>query len=380
MLVNLLDASNLDVILNKITLHIKESQEQIYDIAEHTQAEYNSITDELDEIKNSITKLIERVEKMREREKRARIHLMDVSRYFDRYNEEDIKQAYDRAQKIQVELAMLQGQEQLLRDKRNNLERSLRRLQAMLHKAENMISHLGVVFDYLNKNMSTISSSIEGLKQVQQLGISIIKAQEEERKRVAREIHDGPAQLMANIVMRAEYILKLLEVNPAYVKDELVNLQELVRQSLQDVRKVIFDLRPMVLDDLGLIPAINRYVEDYRKQYGINAEFIFFGKQLRLPPATEIAMFRVVQEALSNVHKHARAKQVLIKIEQLAGQITILIKDNGSGFNIKTVEENKDRECYGLINMRERVQILKGEFKITSVPGKGTLINLSIPV
>jgi two-component system sensor histidine kinase DegS len=376
----LLDASSLDTIISKTVLHIKESQEQIYDIAEHTKTEYNCIKDELEEVQKSVVRLIDRVDQLREREKAARLHLMNVSRNFNRYTEEDIKQAYDGAQKMQVELAMLQAQEQLLRDRRDNLERSLRRLQAMLDKAENMISHLGVVFDYLSRNLSTISSSIEELQQVQQLGISIIKAQEEERKRLAREIHDGPAQLMANIVMRAEYILKLMEVNPEHVKKELVSLQELVRQSLQDVRKIIFDLRPMVLDDLGLIPAINRYMEDYRKQYAINAEFVFFGKQNRLPPATEVALFRVVQEALNNVHKHAQAKQVLVKMEQLTSKITILIKDNGIGFDSEAHEKNKDHECYGLINMRERVQILKGEFKITSAPGKGTLINLAIPV
>ncbi len=376
----MLDAASMDTIINKIILHIKESQEQIYDISEYTQTEYNCIKDDLKEVKESVAQLIGRVNKLREREKIARLHLMEVSKNFNRYNEDDIKRAYDRAQKIQVELAMMQSQEQLLRDKRDNLERSLRRLQGMLNKAENLISHLGVVFDYLNQHLSTISSSIEELQQLQQLGISIIKAQEEERKRVAREIHDGPAQLMANIVMRAEYILKLMEVNPEKVRKELVSLQELVRQSLQDVRKIIFDLRPMVLDDLGLVPAINRYMEDYGKQYDIHAEFVFFGKQIRLPPATEVALFRVVQEALNNVHKHAQAKHVLIKMEQLANRITISIKDNGSGFEPEAVGKNSDRECYGLINMRERVQILNGEIKITSTPGKGTLINLSIPI
>ncbi len=376
----MLDAASMDTIINKIILHIKESQEQIYDISEYTQNEYNCIKDELEEVKKSVAQLIGHVNKLREREKTARLHLMDVSKNFYRYKEDDIKRAYDRAQKIQVELAKMQSREQLLRDKRDNLERSLRRLQAMLDKAENMISHLGVVFDYLNQHLSAISSSIGELQQLQQLGVSIIKAQEEERKRVAREIHDGPAQLMANIVMRAEYILKLMDVNPENVRKELVSLQELVRQSLQDVRKIIFDLRPMVLDDLGLVPAINRYMEDYEKQYDIHVEVVFFGKQIRLPPATEVALFRVVQEALNNVHKHARAKHVLIKMEQLANKITILIKDNGRGFEPEAVGKNSNRECYGLINMRERVQILNGEFKITSTPGKGTLINLSVPI
>jgi two-component system sensor histidine kinase DegS len=374
------DASRLDKIINDIIIYIKKSQDQIYDITENTRREYTHIKEELEKVQLSVTRLIDRVDKLSIREKKARLHLMEVSRNFNRYTENDIKRAYDQAQKMQVELAILREQEQVLRDKRNDLERSLRRLQDMLNKAENMMSHLGVVFKYLSENMASISSQIEELHKIQQLGISIIKAQEEERKRVAREIHDGPAQLLANIVMRAEYILKLMNVNPGAVKEELTNLQQLVRQSLQDVRKIIFDLRPMVLDDLGLVPALNRYIEDYKKQYKINAELVFFGKQERLPPATEIALFRVVQEALNNVHKHARAGHVLVKMEQLSDKVTIRIKDDGRGFDPESIEQSKNRECYGLINMRERVQILKGEFKINSSPGMGTVITLTIPV
>lgn len=374
------DPSLLDNIISETIAHIEKSQQQIYDIAENIRKEYAYVKNELEEIKQSVAQLIDRVDKLNAREKRARYRLMEVSRDFTRYTEDDIKNAYETAQKLQLELATLRSQEQFLRYKRDNLERNLRRLQDMLEKAESMLSHLGVVLKYLTKHMANLTTRIEELMQIQQLGINIIKAQEEERKRVAREIHDGPAQLLANIVMRAEYILKLLDIDPQNVKKELVSLQELVRQSLQDVRKIIFDLRPMVLDDLGLVPALNRYIEDYRKQHQINAEFIFFGHQERLPPATEVALFRVVQEALNNVHKHARAKQVLVKMEQLNNKITVMIKDDGRGFDLNSVTQGTDHERYGLINMRERVQILRGELKISSSPGKGTSITFTVPV
>ncbi|WP_337833543.1 sensor histidine kinase [Desulfotruncus arcticus] len=376
----LLNAALLDKIINEILLYIQESQEQVYDIAENTRTEHARVKDELEDVRKTIIQLIDRVDKLYAREKRARLHLMEVSKDFNRYTEADIKRAYERAQKLQLEVAGLQGQEHLLRYKRDNLERNLRSILDMQKKAENIMSHLGVVSQYLSKHMESLSTRIGELMQIQQLGINIIRAQEEERKRVAREIHDGPAQLLANIVMRAEYILKLMEVEPQNVKTELMRLQELVRQSLQDVRKIIFDLRPMVLDDLGLVPALNRYVEDYRNQHKQNIEFVFFGKQARLNPATEVALFRVVQEALNNVRKHAKAKNVLVKMEQLDDKVAILIKDDGIGFTPDNLEHHSGRECYGLINMRERVQILKGEYKIISGPGKGTLITLTIPV
>jgi len=374
------DSSILDKIINETLMHIERSQEQIYDIAENSRQEYKNIQNELSIIKNNVAEMIERVDQLSAKERKARVHLAEVSKNFNRYNEDDIKDAYEKAQKLQLELANLRGQEQLIRYKRDNLEQSLRRMQDMLEKAENMMSHLGVVLNYLGSNMDNIFSKLKEIQQIQQLGISIIKAQEEERKRVAREIHDGPAQMLANIVMRAEYILKLMDIEPYSVKVELVSLQELVRQSLQDVRKIIFDLRPMVLDDLGLVPALHRYVDDYKKQFNINAEFVFFGKQERLSPTVEAALFRVVQEALNNVHKHARAHQVMVKIEQLDNKITVSIRDDGTGFDIDSVTKNKNRECYGLINMRERTQILQGEFKINSAPGKGTVITIVLPL
>lgn len=374
------DSSMLDKIINETLMHIERSQKQIYDIAENSRQEYKNIQNELAIIKDNVAEMIKRVDQISAQERKARIHLAEVSKNFNRYNEDDIKNAYEKAQKLQLELADLRHQEQLFRFKRDNLEQSLRRMQDMLEKAEEMVPHLGVVLNYLSNNMDNIFSKLKEIKQIQQLGLSIIKAQEEERKRVAREIHDGPAQLLANIVMRAEYILKLVDIEPYSVKVELISLQELVRQSLQDVRKIIFDLRPMVLDDLGLVSALHRYIDDYKKQYKINAEFVFFGKQERLSPTVEAALFRVVQEALNNVQKHARAHQVIVKLEQLNNKITVSVRDDGMGFDINSVTKNKTRECYGLINMRERTQILQGEFKITSTPGQGTVITIVLPL
>lgn len=370
----------LDTIIKETIIRIESSQKQIYDIAEHTQGEYNHIKDELDNVKKTVTQLIVTVDKLIIKEKKARHHLMEVDRDFNRFSEDDIKKAYEQAQKLQLELVNLRGEEQLLRYKRDELERSLRRLKEMLDKAESMTSHLGVAANYLNNNLSNISSQLAEVQHRQQIGLSIMIAQEEERKRLAREIHDGPAQVLANVVMRSEYISKLLQINPKNVPKELVNLQESVSQSLDDVRKIIFDLRPMVLDDLGLVPAIKRHINNYKKQYNIDASFVFFGKQKRLITTTEVALFRVIQEALTNVQKHAEAKKVLVKMEQLNNKITILIKDDGRGFNYRSMKQckDKDREHYGLINMRERVQILNGKFKINSTPGKGTVITFSI--
>jgi len=375
-----LDAKSLDRIIKDTISAIEESKKQVFDLAENTSIEYNRLKNELAEVKKQVTELLSEVDSLFIEEKRARSKLAEVSKNFNKYTETDIKKAYEAAQEKQIKLADLRGKESLLLYKRNTMEQSLRRLEDMLGKAQNLASQLSVVTNYLTGNLKDMSRKIDELQQVQQLGISIIKAQEEERRRLARDIHDGPAQLLANIVMRAEFCLKLLEVDPHKIAHELQALQYMVRQSLQDVRKIIFDLRPMVLDDLGLIPAIKRYIDDYQAQDGCPVELVVIGKHRRFSMTAEVALFRVIQECLNNIRKHARATHVLIKTELTDTRINMSIKDNGTGFDTEKVLNGDMKNCFGLVGIRERTQILNGELKISSSPGQGTLVNISIPI
>lgn len=370
----------LDKVVKETISAIEMGKRQIYEIAEHTMAEYNRLKNELAEVIKEVAALIDEVDNLTVLEKKARLKLADVSKNFHLYNEQDIKNAYEDAQDKKLRLADLKGREKLLRYKRDNLELSLRRIKDMLDKAEKLASHLVAVTNYLNSDLANITSRFLELEQLQKLGVNIIRAQEEERRKVARDIHDGPAQLLANIVMRAEFCLKLMGIDHNKVKEELVALQLMVRQSLQDVRKIIFDLRPMVLDDLGLIPAIKRYSEEFSTETGLSTELVVIGDPRRFATTIEVALFRVFQECLSNIRKHAAATHLLVKIEVLNKKVSMSVKDNGIGFNPQNVMADKKREGYGLIGMRERIQILKGEFSVTSTPNSGTNIHISVPL
>ncbi|MFZ5652333.1 MAG: sensor histidine kinase [Bacillota bacterium] len=372
------DIVNLDKIVKDTISAVETGKRQVFDIAENTRIEYSRLKKELEEVRRQVAAVVAEVDALTAEEKKARQRLAEVSKNFKKYTESDIKKAYEEAQDKQLRLANLRGNETLLRYKRDNLEQSLRRLEGMINRAESLASHLSVVTNYLTGNLKDISKKLSEMQKVQQLGISIIKAQEEERRRVARDIHDGPAQLMANIVMRAEFCLKLMDIDRNKVREELQALQILVRQSLQDVRKIIFDLRPMVLDDLGLIPAIKRYVDGFQAQYGIQVEVMVKGSPRRFSIAVEVALFRIVQECLSNIRKHARATNILIKMEILTRKLNLVIKDNGIGFNLDQLKGNK--ECFGILGMRERTQILNGEFTVNSSPGQGTSVSISVPV
>jgi two-component system sensor histidine kinase DegS len=373
------NVENLERVIQKTRRVVERSKEQLYQLGESARLEYERTKHELESVKKEIASIIKEVDDLEKTYAQSRRHLMEVSRDFKRYSEEQIKQAYEEANKKQIELLSKREQEKLLRLHRDHLERNLKNLEVTIKRSEELIANVGMVLKILSNDLDAISSQIGEMQQMQALGLSVIMAQEEERKRVAREIHDGPAQSLANIVMRAEFCLKLMEVNPAMLREELYSLMDLVRRSLQDVRKIIFDLRPMSLDDLGLVPALKRYVEQYINDHGIYVEIIVVGKEYELPSPLVVAVFRVIQESMTNIRKYAKATEVLIKIEFLKNRINVVVRDNGCGFDVEKVMAEKSGIAFGLIGMRERIQLLRGKFEVKSSPGQGTEVILSVP-
>jgi two-component system sensor histidine kinase DegS len=375
----LIDITNLDLVIRKTIQAVEKSKEELYQIGENARREYERVKKELLAVKEMTTVVVQKVDVLEKQYNKARIRLMEVNRDFKKYTEDEIKDAYDKAYNKQIELFSEREKEKLLRFQRDQLERSMKTLDDTVHRSEELISNVGMALKLLTNDLESISGQIGELQQRQALGISIIKAQEEERKRVARDIHDGPAQSMANIVMRAEFCLKLMEKNPSAVTDELNSLIELVRTSLNEVRKIIFDLRPMVLDDLGLVPALKRYVEQYIEENGIFVEMIVFGRECRLDNSLEVTLFRVVQESLTNIKKHADARDVVVKVEFTQNAVSVLIRDNGCGFDKDTVMAKRGRQGYGLIGMKERIELIGGRLDVRTAIDRGTEVFLSVP-
>lgn len=368
----------LDEIIKETIDLIEKNREEIFSIGEATETELRRLQKEVEEAREETLEVIAKVDSLEKEEKKARVRLAQVSADFKNFTEDDIKEAYENGQRIQIELVKLRAKETMLRARRDEMERSFKRLLDTRQRADRLASRVGVVLEYLKKDLQEAADRLEGMQQWQQMALRILEAQEEERRRVAREIHDGPAQSMANVVMRAEFCLKLLQKDPAKLRGELMTLQDLVRDSLQDTRKIIFDLRPMALDDLGIAAALKKFVANYKEQYGLPVEYQCFGSQKRLPQAVEVALFRIVQEGLNNIYKHANATSAVVKMEVLPEKVNLMIRDNGRGFNVNKVFKDAERKGYGLIGIRERVQLLNGELEIQSSPGKGTSLTVSI--
>lgn len=370
----------LDKIVKNAIKVIEDGKTQIYEIAENSRDEFLRLSTEVYALKIEASSLIEVVDELEKKEYKARLHLAEVSQNFKKFTEDDIKEAYTKAQDLQLNLVMHREKEKQTRSRRDNLEISLSKLDGITQKADNLVSHVGVVLQYLLENIDGLTPKINEMQQKQLLGMRIIKAQEAERRRLAREIHDGPAQLLSNIVMRAEICQKFLELSEDdKVREELISIKGFVRRSLQDVRQIIFDLSPMTLNDLGLIPAVKKHVENMEIRFDGNILLKYLGSDYRYDSSIELAVYRILQESLNNAVRHSQAKKIEIAIELQKEMAIICVKDNGVGFDKSELTISKYRENFGMVSMRERAELLGGEFRVNSEIGKGTEIFVSIP-
>ena len=210
--------------------------------------------------------------------------------------------------------------------------------------------------------------------------IRIVNAQENERQRLARRIHDGPAQSLTNLILQAEICERLFDTDPVRARTELGGLKSAVTITFQKVREFIFDLRPMMLDDLGLNPTLKRYVQDFESKSNLACNLTISGKDQRLPPHAEVTVFRVIQGLLNNVREHANATHVEISLELSSNNLKATVEDDGSGFDIaEALAAARQRKTMGLATMMEQVEMLGGEIQFDSSIGRGTKVMLSLP-
>lgn len=381
MLGNKINIAQLDKIVKKAIEAINNSKTEIYDIAESSRRECKKLDEELKLLKNQVTDLVAEVEVLEVALKDSKRKLMLINKGHKIYSQQELKDAYEKADNLRVELAVKRESEKFLIRRRNELEIRIKDALKTVQKADNLITHVGAALGYLTGDLQDISCKLEGLQYKQVLGLKIIKAQEEERQRVARDIHDGPAQMMSNVVIKAEICERMIDIDLDKAREELRNLKRIVRDSLQDVRKIIYNLRPMSLDDLGLIPTLQRYVLTFQEETGIAVSFMTSGIQPELKSVVSLTVFRIIQEAMNNIIKHARASNVSIHLDFTNKGLKLFVIDDGSGFDSEKlkVKSNDISGGFGLVSMRERIELLSGEMYISSVPDKGTRLNIVIP-
>ena len=235
------------------------------------------------------------------------------------------------------------------------------------------LGHLGravnVVVNRLARNRQYLSSRI-------------IRALEEERKRIARELHDETSQSLTTIVLNLDMAGKALDAGGIEKARSIMRqTRSLTVLTLEEIRKLIFDLRPTILDDLGLVPAVRWYAMNKMEPIGMEVSFEVQGFDRRLSPDMETAVFRVVQEALNNVIKHAEASRVDITLKCNEDMVLAKVSDDGRGFDVEAALNATpvDKRGLGLFSMGERVKLLEGQFHVDSQPQRGTTVKVVIP-
>ncbi|BBI36161.1 sensor histidine kinase [Cohnella abietis] len=369
------------VIQNAISV-MEDSKVQVFEICEVARRELLALTLELEKVLRETSDTIDKVDLLERDYRLARIRLTEVSRDFVRFSEHDIKSAYEKATQFQLDLMVYREKESYLKTRRDDLQHRVKNVEISIERADTINLQMSVVLDYLSGDLNQITRILESAKNRQLIGLKIILAQEDERKRVAREIHDGPAQSLANLVLRTEIAERLLDTKDMeLVKNELIDLKLQIRIGLEDIRKIIFNLRPMALDDLGLVPTLRKFVQDFEEKTRIRAVFETIGKEKRLPSAMEAAMFRLVQEGYNNALKHAQPTFVSLEMTFNEETVYLTIEDNGVGFHLDVVESRaKTHSHFGLIGMKERVELLQGKMDIESIIGQGTKIKINVPI
>ena len=362
---------------------MENSKGQIFEIYENTKNDVEAARVMLKELKEETAKLQDEVDVLVHCEQQEKQRLVKVSSNFANYSEDKIRASYEAVKDVQVRLALVKEKEFQSRRQRDRLEIRLRGMEQTLLMAERLATKLGTVVGYLTSQISNVVAQMDIASKNKFLGVQTIKAQEDARLRVSREIHDGPAQEMANLIYQASICERLVDTRPEEAKAGLQELRRQIRTCLADVRQIIFDMRPMSLDDLGLVPALRQLVSKLEERKILKTDFQVNGKERALEKHVEVTLFRIIQEGLNNIHRHAGVSEGRLRLLFSPNDLSILISDEGRGFDMAETEEMRKSGTgnghFGILGMEERAKLIGASLNVISNPGEGTKIHVKLP-
>lgn len=330
-------------------------------LSQELQSELEQYRRELKEIALMLEQSQLEVKKLTQRNASITAHIQQLQSQFDTAPRADIRMTYDSALDAQQRLFVMRGQAEKLQSDQAHLTRQVSLIERVLAAIEGGTPH--------KRGGSGVSEAAEVVERM-------IQAQESERQRLSRQMHDGPAQALSNFILQSEIAMRLFEVDPNRAKDELANLKVSATSTFQKVRDFIFELRPMMLDDLGITPTLKRYVDAFREQSNADVRYTVTGMERRLESYQEVMIFRAVQELLNNAVRHSGGTEVKIQVDMGDANIKVIVEDNGKGFDTDILDQ---RGSMGLKVIQERVEMLGGFMDVDSISGKGTRVSFQIP-
>jgi len=299
------------------------------------------------------------LEKLTRRNSSVTANLQQIQGHIESIPAADIRLAYDTAIDAAQRLFIMRGELAKLQTEKASLQRYRSLLEG--------------VNQILASGLSTEPGSAGSFATIEM----VIQAQEAERQRLSKQMHDGPAQAMSNFILQAEIATRLFDLDQQKAREELQVLKTSAMSTFQQVRDFIFQLRPMMLDDLGLVPTVRRYIETLQAQSATDIEVSVSGNERRLEPYLEVVVFRSLQELLTNALTHSQASEVRVALDLPEHEVRVGVEDNGRGFdlNAEPLEQH-----VGLKLIKERTEMIGGRFELDSAAGQGTRVGFQIPL
>lgn len=366
------NSSSINLALQGIIESVQQGKEEIFAILEKIGIDNKKVLVQLEKLKSKVNKQTKDRDELKLLAQESRKKLSDVSSNFNLYSQQDIEQAYIEANKLQLKLTKKENELKLLLNNIESLESRLSENEELHSKSTDILNKIDVISEYLSYDFSKKDN------EPQNNTIKWIMLMENEKGRISRDIHDGPAQSVASLVIKTDIIKKLLTKNTSMtnIQNELNDLKYQLRSVINEIRKIIYDLRPSSLNELGIIDSIKGLISKTKENKQINIEFQLIENSQIKSTTSQITCYRVIQECLTNIVKHAKAENVNICLDIEPNYIKIKVNDDGIGFDM-TEAKGKDNS-FGLSSIKERIALMNGEVDITSTPD-GTTINASIP-
>ncbi|MCB9453886.1 MAG: hypothetical protein H6672_20840 [Anaerolineaceae bacterium] len=343
------------------------------DLIELITREMKSSKEKLAELKGQLdqTQLI--VDREQQRNADIATELRTIQDNIETVPRQDIRSKYDEALDARFRLTTMRGQLEKFQAHRDWLEERQKFLAQILNALQGIES--------LGDGEEAVSTN--GATRVPVNIVRIVQAQEEEKLRLARLMHDGPAQSLTNFILQTEICQRLFDRDPARAAEELGNLKSTASVTFQKVRDFIFDLRPMMLDDLGVIPTVRRYTDSFREKNDIDTRLEIMGEERRLESHREVMLFRGIQELMADARDYATPTELTVKLDMSTERIKVTVSDNGRGFDPDTAfadESHLDARTQSLFTLREKFELVGGSMVIHSGETEGSSIELELPV
>lgn len=354
----------LDGLLLKLIQVLERGRDDIYLLAEASNDKIRCLQLEMEDLDLQFTRVLEQIQEKPNNE-------TETSQVF--------REFISGLEAGEIEESNTEGQLDLikLQRKRDVLLQQMQSFKAAYQHAYEYMNTTHTALKVLQGQLNIFDQpQVNAPKGNEAAALWLLKSQELERRKIARELHDGPAQTLAAVLMHLDLLQRLGEGDIPGLKGKLDLIKGMSRESLDEIRRILFDLRPAPLEQ-DFYNTLQEYLRDVQLKYNLQIEFSLTGKKKKYNRVLAFSIFRIIQEAISNIRKHAATEKVMLRLEDNGQELTLIIKDQGIGFD---PQQQVPEESFGILGMKERVQLLGGVMQIHSQPGAGTHISIIVPL